>query len=398
MYIDFKRANETIPFEQVLEMAGYKWDRKSGRTQPEFRRGEKGSEDRVIIKHNGLPDQHYWSRTGNVGGGDVVNFIKWHIEDFAHIPGVDLSRHNKMGSDAGTWENVAIVAKALMGEPYEVTIKPLSLNSVAEEHHMDPNRYKAYKSEVSDLGYLTAIRKIAPETIEKFLPFITRVQDTQASNSFLNVGFPYTRPGSDEVVGYEIRNVGYGGKGFKSMAAGTDKENASWIATNAANPAEVKRIFFFESAIDALSFYEIKGKNLLHDSVFVSLGGQMGKNQVKNVLDAYPQAKVYTGFDNDVAGRIYDVRVFMASIGKDVEVFRQNEGIMFKYDNKTITIKEDELKLSKFKEETGIRKKFGYVYKAAEGYKDWNEQLVKQKTEAEQRQDEKHEQTKQVKL
>ena len=44
--------------------------------------------------------------------------------------------------------------------------------------------------------------------------------------------------------------------------------------------------------------------------------------------------------------------------------------------NKTVTIPEEQVTLNKFKEETGIHKKFGTVYKSAEGTKDWNDELV----------------------
>ena len=366
---DFKQMGK---LQQVIESVGFQWDKKSGKTTPEFYRGEGPDRERIIIKNIGQPNEHYWSRTGNLAGGDVINFFKNDIKSFSNVPGVDVTVNMADRNSRDAVINLNKLISHFAGINYEMAFRSSASNTITERQPMDPNRYKTFKTETSDLGYLTESRKISPDTVEKFLPFITRVQDTQSKATYLNIGFPYKEPGKEQVTGYEIRN-----NGFKGMAAGTDKENSAWIATNAANSAEVKRLFFFESAIDAMSFYELKGKNLLHDSAFISLGGQMGKNQVQNILKEYPQARVNTAFDNDTAGRIYDIRTYMAAIGKEINVIRDNDGIKFHYDNnKTVTIPEDQVTLNKFKEETGIHKKFGTVYKSAEGTKDWNDELV----------------------
>lgn len=387
-YINYQEMKEKVSLQQVVEAAGFSWDKKSGRTQPEFRRGEGAGEERIIIKNIGRENEHYWSRAGNLGGGDVINFIKNDINTFSNIPGVDLSRGEKQ-----SFQNINAVLSHFANIPYEASMKPYTPGQPMERVPFDAERYKAYKTEVSDLGYLTTQRHISPETVEKFLPFITLIRDTQSKANYLNVGFPYREPGKEEITGYDIRN-----SGFKGMAAGTDKENSAWIATTAKKPEDVKRLFFFESPIDAMSFYEIKGKNLLHDSAFISIGGQMHKNQIQNILKEYPQARVNTAFDNDVAGRVYDVRTYMAAQGKDLTVLLRKDSpdIEFKFDNKSITIPKDELTLNRFKEESGIHKKFGTVYKSQEGTKDWNDQLTVGKKAMEEKQVEKE--TKQVKL
>lgn len=380
-YIDYQEMKDKVSLQQVVEAAGFVWDRKSGKTQPEFRRGEGEGQERVIIKNIGKESEHYWSRTGNLGGGDVINFIKNDIKSFSNVPGVDLSRNEK-----NSYLNINAVLSHFANIPYEPSLKATEGYQPAEKIPFDPERYKTYKAEVTDLGYLTADRRISPETVEKFLPFIAMVKDTQSKSNFLNVAFPFKEPGSDVVTGYDIRN-----RGFKGLAAGTDKEKSAWIATTAANPSEVKRVFFFESPIDAMSFYEIKGKPLLHDSAFISIGGQMHKDQVQNILKEFPNARVNTAYDNDLTGRVYDVRTYMAAIGKDLNVFlrKESDKVEFQFDNKAISISKEELTLNKFKEESGIHKKFGNVYKSIEGTKDWNDQLVQGKKAVEEKQLEK---------
>lgn len=387
-FIDYKEMKDKVSLQQVVEAAGFKWMKQSGKTQPEFRRGEGDSAERIIIKNIGKENEHYWSRTGNLGGGDVISFIKNDIKSFVNVPGVDLTRNEKEA-----FLNVNSVLAHFASIPYEPELKPYAQTQDARPK-FDPERYKTYKAEVTDLGYLTAERHISPDTVEKFLPFISLVKDTQTNSNYLNVAFPFKELGSDKITGYDIRN-----HGFKGLAAGTDKENSAWIATNATSAAEVKRVFLFESPIDAMSFYEIKGQPLLHDSAFISIGGQMHKDQIQNIIKEYPQARINTAYDNDVAGRVYDVRTYMAAQGKDLNVFlkKDTNQVEFRYDNKTITIPQDELTLHKFKEESGIRKKFGTVYKSQEGTKDWNEQLTMSKKAVEEKKIEK-ETKQQIKL
>ena len=384
-YIDYKEMKDKVSLQQVVEAAGFVWDKKSGKTQPEFRRGD----ERIIIKNIGKEGEHYWSRSGSLGGGDVINFIKNDINSFSNVPGVDLNRNERQN-----FLNVNAVLAHFADIPFEASLKAETPVMQAEKTKFDPERYKQYKAEVTDLGYLTAERHISPDTVEKFLPFITLVKDTQTQNGYLNVGFPLKEVGTDIVTGYDIRN-----HGFKGLAAGTDKEKSAWIATTANNPAEVKRLFMFESPIDAMSFYEIKGKPLLHDSAFISLGGQMHKDQLQNIIAHFPEARINTAYDNDIAGRVYDIRTYMAAVGKDLNVYlkKDTNQVEFRYDNKTITMSQDDVTLNKFKEESGIHKKFGTVYKSQEGSKDWNEQLSKSKKVSEEIQIEK-ETKQQIKL
>jgi hypothetical protein len=69
------------------------------------------------------------------------------------------------------------------------------------------------------------------------------------------------------------------------------------------------------------------------------------------------------------------VLTYAAAIGKDVRATKDDTNFTFKVDNKTVVIPQEELTLNKFKEETGIKQRFGSVFKAAGEAKDFNEQL-----------------------
>lgn len=68
--------------------------------------------------------------------------------------------------------------------------------------------------------------------------------------------------------------------------------------------AEPPRIVIAESAIDALSFYQLHPAPAL----YLSFGGEMSPDQrelLKNILKKYPTAEVITAVDNDSAGDVF---------------------------------------------------------------------------------------------
>ena len=328
----FDEYKAKVSIAQVAEAIGFEFDKSKGKTQPTYTRtDEQGNKEQIVIRNpNDLPNQHYFDR--NYKGGDVINFIKEHLNEFSQF---------------------------------------------IEHKELDRSRYVEVAPTTSNLMYLTRERAIDPATVEKFLPHITLLQDTASKGNFTNVAFPYHKPGSDEVTNYEIRN-----HGFKGMAAGGDKEHSSWVATNAERNSAVKNVIFFESAIDAMSFYELKkGYYKLAETAFVSVGGYVSPNQVKNVIDQYPNARVSTAYDKDINGHLYDVLTYAVAIGKDIHVTKNDNTFNFKWDNKSIQIPQEELTLNKFKEESGLKHRFGTVFKAAGEAKDFNEQLQHVKAE-----------------
>ena len=179
---DFKQMGK---LQQVIESVGFQWDKKSGKTTPEFFRGEGPDRERIIIKNIGKPNEHYWSRTGNLNGGDVINFFKNDIKSFSNVPGVDVTVNMADRNSKDAVINLNKLISYYAGINYDMTLKSTATATMAERQPMDPNRYRTYRTETTDLGYLTESRKISPETVEKFLPFITRVQDTQSKSTFL---------------------------------------------------------------------------------------------------------------------------------------------------------------------------------------------------------------------
>lgn len=355
----FDEYKAKVSIAQVAEALGFEYVKSKGKTQPVYERtDDKGNKEQIVIKNpNDYANQHYFDR--NYKGGDVINFVKAHLSEFANITGQSNNEYVK----------VNMVLSHFAEIPY--TPKMETVQKAQEHKEMDKSRYVEVTPTTSNLMYLTRERALDPATVEKFLPHITLLQDTASKGNFTNVAFPYHKPGNDEVTNYEIRN-----HGFKGMAAGGDKESSAWIATNAENNKQVKNVIFFESAIDAMSFYELKkGYYKLAETAFVSVGGYVSQNQIKSVLNEFPNARISTAYDNDINGRLYDVLTYGVAIGKDIRVTKDDNAFNFKWDNKSIKIPQEELTLNKFKEESGLKQKFGTVFKAAGEAKDFNEQL-----------------------
>ncbi len=360
----FEEYKEKVSIAQVAEAIGFEFVKSKGKTQPVYERDNNGVKEQIVIRDpNDNAKQHYFTRGYN--GGDVVSFVKEHLDEFTNI----TSNSNNQ------WVKINQVLSHFADIPY--TPKMETVQQAKEPKEMDRNRYVEVTPTTSNLMYLTRERGIDAATVEKFLPHITLLQDTASKGNFTNVAFPYHKPGSDEVTNYEIRN-----HGFKGMAAGGDKESSAWVATNAENKSAVKNVIFFESAIDAMSFYELKkGYYKLADTAFVSVGGYVSPNQIKNVLNEYPNARVSTAYDKDVNGHLYDVITYGTAIGKDIRVTKNDNTFNFKWDNKSIQIPQEELTLNKFKEESGLKQKFGTVFKAKGEAKDFNEQLKQVRAE-----------------
>jgi hypothetical protein len=362
----FDEYKSKVSIIQVAEDLGYRLDQSKGKITPTYKLFDNNGNktDEIIIKNPlNSNQQHYYDR--NHKGGDLISFVKNHINDFPQFS--HQSEYVKINQILGHYANIPYVPKV---EPLEKTF--------SAKQEFDRNRYTEIKPELKDLSYLTKERKLSKDTVQEFLPFIIKVKDNEVKGNFINIAFPYNVPGKDNVTNYELRNYG-----FKGMASGGDKSNSVWIATNALHPSQVKNIYFFESALDAMSFHELnKGKISLSDSVFVSVGGYPTKNQISNIINHFPQANINTGFDNDINGRLYDVMTYGVAINKDIKITKKEEdSYLFKWDDKSVELKKDNITLNRFKDESGLKFKFGSVHKP-DGGKDFNEILIKKNSES----------------
>lgn len=355
--LSFEDYKAKISIIQLLEDLGYRQDVKDGKISPVYKLvdGKGNKLDEIVIKNPRTSQERYFDR--NYKGGDLIQFIKNHINEFPQFN--HPNTFVRINMILGHYANIPYQPKY---ESYQVSHSASDINS----------RYEAKTPQVSDLRFLTKERNISPGTVETFLPFIKLVQDKLGKGDYKNIGFPYTNPSNgDKVTNYELRNYN-----FKGMAAGGDKSNSLWIADFSPHTTMAKHIYFAESAIDAMSFYELNRSRIkLDECVFCSIGGYISNNQIINTLNKYPKANVHTIFDNDLNGNLYDIKT-LGIISKTPISIKEKDGrIEFTTPKGIFNLEKEKVSIENFRQQAHINAPV-QVHKASNA-KDFNEILQK---------------------
>lgn len=102
-------------------------------------------------------------------------------------------------------------------------------------------------------------------------------------------------------------------------------------------------------------------------------------HQFRNLIEHYSSAKPILLFDNDIYGRMYDIRAFVIMQGKELEAKfdKENDKVDFSIENKQFSIPYNDVSLSSFQSASGLRANNDElsVIKAKGEAKDWNEVL-----------------------
>ena len=132
-------------------------------------------------------------------------------------------------------------------------------------------------------------RGLSPETLKHFR---SRIYTDARGNAI----FPHND--AQGVAGLEIKNTR-----FTGFSKGGKK--GLWLH----GPADPVRIVVTESAIDAMSHYQLDRDNPQRDrTLYVSTAGKMSpaaKQNLQKLLDRHPEAEIIAGFDNDADGNRY---------------------------------------------------------------------------------------------
>ena len=307
-YDDFKQR---LSIQDVLVDAGYTLNRRDGLRYPSYVRlgsdGRRIHGDKFIVTANGQccfqpPTQKNYN---------VIGFIKAHPEMFSdYTPGMEKDRL------------VNLVCNRLLNNPIEdretkiVTerqqMPTFSLDDYIIHKFEGGNKethkpfYPYFKPRGLNLGTQYAFRKT----------FFLAERQSEDGRVFKNLSFPMTVPGKDDkIVGLEERGRKKpDGTSYKGIARGSNASEGLWIGSpEATKLQDTKRVFIFESAYDAMAFYQIlmgKGSSLdaeakkeLSHAVFASTGGNPSARQLEGLIRNAKDATFHIGFDMDEAGR-----------------------------------------------------------------------------------------------
>lgn len=364
--VSFADLKQRVGIDDVAYSLGYRLNRRAGVGRyielilPD---GQNGKLDTIVISHpNQKERQRYFHRNGS-SKGDVVTFI-----------GENINRFNKFGRNQ--WEVIGKVMADFANMPVFDNREQQAYSLGYKPEEFNPKRYTG-QTVFNNSDYATAVfaeRGINKDTVTVFSPHIDVVRDQKYKFGMPMIGFPYREAGfKDDLLGYELR----GEKGFKGKAAGTNSRTAMWIAgipSALNNPQMVERVYFTESAYDAMSFYQANQEKIdLAHSAFVSLGGAMSNGQVIGALKHFCNAKAIDCFDNDLAGRIYGMRMAALADGKRLNIVQVGDKLKINVDNK----EEFEMSTGKasVKELEKHMKLSGRTasWKPPSNYKDWND-------------------------
>lgn len=366
--VDFKSLKEKVGVDDIAYSLGYRVNRKAGvgKYLEMALVDERGKHiDSIVIRHpKDKGSQSYFRHNGR-GGGDVIAFIMENIGSF---------------SDTGIneWDKLGHVLSRFADEPVEETSDGKYLERMGfKQEKFDPSRYEVQpitEHLKNGMNYMLP-RGFSEDTVKTFAPYIVRLMDKQSANfKDFNLGFPYREPGKDEVVGYEIR--GY--NKFKSKATGTNSTTAAWLVDMSSNenPMAVRNVYFGESAYDIMAFWQANRLKLdKESSVFVSIGGTFSDLQLSNIMKYYERANAVDCFDNDIAGRIYSLRMASVLGGRHLNIVKTDDFVMVSADGKEVKMSHDDTTLAELSKHFRIPKRLSQ-WKPPKTFKDWNDVIM----------------------
>ena len=247
------------------------------------------------------------------------------------------------------------------------------VKSVKADAMFDSSRYEVKPINLERIPAMFSQRGLSNETVKDLAPFISLIRDKRNEKfDGYNIGFPYTNGKEETIKGYEIRGHG----GYKSKAAGTDSTSSAWAADlSNGNEGLVKSVFFCESAFDAMAFYQMNKTQLGKDVALVSLGGTFSDKQIIGVMNRFPHARAYDCFDNDLAGRIYGLRMMALLEGVPMKINKKGDSLQVEAKGKPFELNTERSLLAQVSKHLSIRYKMGQ-WLPPKAFKDWNDCLM----------------------
>jgi hypothetical protein len=353
--MSFQTARQNLSIIQVAEHLGYAYNKAKGQIKPQY---EHPNGDKIIVSNpheNSI--QMYFNRDASSDKGSVIDFIKNRLNQFSGIA---------YQKDMDGVNQVLRQFKAIDPIPITQTVAPKPI----EKQPFKGQDFQIKPFDAPHYPYFIS-RGLSSQTLDKFKNYIAIVKDN--AHAYYNIGFPYKNE-KNELVGYELRN-----HNFKGHARNSNKESGVWMANFAAANGLTRQVFLFESAIDAMSFYQLfKNTFDFDNAALISFGGGVAHKQIDTVLNTFPQAKYYSGFDNDVNGHVYDFIVEKKLNPKLVmDIKRVGEEFVVKHKDKEIKMPMADFSLRKVAALMGTTLQL-YVAKPKDvTMKDYNEVLKK---------------------
>lgn len=289
--LSFQDFRDKIKIQDIAASLGYWVNPLAGSKQLSMCLGDRKSptEEIIIYNYNDSSRSTYFSRNGGIADkGNLINFVQFRLKELGAtkdgIPGVNEVLNRYLNNDLDIKKVVATAAPV-------------------QTHKFNLEYWRPNPIEDCSIKYLNQRRYLSLNTISDFSDRCHIY--TVGKNK--HVGFPFREPGRMDILNYEMRNYfSSNNQNYKGFCSGGEKTKSCWIA-NFCDYNKVTDLYLFESAIDAISFYEIKGFTKETTSAFISFGGYVTNTQVEALHKIFPNANYHLCFDNDIAGQCFDV-------------------------------------------------------------------------------------------
>ncbi len=256
---ELERFKRTVDLAELASSYGYQLDGRQCRTSLRM----KNAGSIIIIATS--EDRHgiFFDVQGNASGS-VVDFVMW-----------------QKGCNLGYARKYLREYTGQHSFSFPTVQRPFKLEPVTRDRAgvmAKWERTKPYRA-----GYLEG-RGLPPSTIVLFSDHIRT--DERSNACFLH---------EDEtgITGFEVKN-----KGFTGFAPGGEK-GLFMCRIGEARDTEEQRIIIGESAIDAMSCYQLNPS----DGIYISIAGGLNKTQLellRRTLAQYPHARIFIATDNDL--------------------------------------------------------------------------------------------------
>ena len=295
-----------LSIQDVLLDAGYHVNRRDGLRYPSYVRldseGCRVRGDKFIVTRNGQccfqpPHQKLYN---------VISFIKAHPHLFAEYrAGMQPDRLvnlvcNRLLNHPVAERETKIVRPRQEAQPFDIANYAVHRFN-PQDRDSQKKFYSFFRNRGIDLYTQYAFHR----------HFCLAAKHREDGMKYTNLAFPMTLPeDAEKVVGLEERGrpAADGSSTFKGKAEGSNSSAGLWIASPARTPlAEAADVYWFESAYDAMAYYQLhqKQNRELRKAVFISTGGNPTKEQMRGVLTRSLAAKQHICFDSDTAGLLF---------------------------------------------------------------------------------------------
>ncbi|RNI24099.1 toprim domain-containing protein [Rufibacter latericius] len=299
-YPDAKSFEDFRQEISIIELAtanGYHHEVKKGSRTPVFFNPQ--TNDRIIILNPTNPgNQGYWNPEDDTDKGSLINFVKRRL-------GTLFPQNSNRNENA----NVNAILYQYLKLPEPARQQNRQLVDTGTLHNIEAHQFLIDYYQLKPLYKKDFFRErgISLETLEK-PEFIGRIYNVQYQDPakpgpvYTNVAFPYHLAHDTRMVGLEIRN-----RDYKAHAEGSDRSNGVWHSNM---PHKLDRIVLVESALDALSYQELRKPQ---NTLYISYGGNLTSHQIQTIKELKakgntdPDFQYVTANDNDKKGAYYDL-------------------------------------------------------------------------------------------